>query len=130
MDAYLAASGFRPKLDHSDYVTYRRSRCFVQFHYWVEDAPAYSPMVAVGLVPWPWQRLGLSEIGLWYAIPKGAEEALYETWRFSSAAQLVEVLTRIREQVLEPYGRPLWRDTGHLAELIAKREREWRTSGS
>jgi len=124
-DHYMRQHGFGSgEADDAGYLTYSRDRVFLQLHYYVEDRPRYSPMVSVGLSDAAHLYLGFDRIGLWYAIPKGNELKDYETWRYSNADELKQVLTRIRDEVVDVYARPLWEDSKKLAELIDKRYQE------
>ena len=130
-DEYLRQHGFgKGEADEIGCLTYRRSEVFLRVYYWVEDNPNYSPMVSVGLdlrsplVP------AVEQIGLWYAVPEDAEQRNYETWLFSNREQLKTVLSRIRDEVVDVYGRPLWEDPDRLAVLIDRRNEEYKAERS
>ena len=122
---YMRQHGFgKGEADKEGYLTYRRDDVFVQLHYYVEDRPNYSPMVSVGLRDEAHLYSGFDRIGLWYAIPEGSGLRDYETWRYSNAGELKQVLTRIRDEVVDVYARPLWEKQKKLEELIEKRFQE------
>jgi hypothetical protein len=123
-DQYLQQHGFgRGEADEAGCLTYRRRQLFLQVHYFIEDSPKYSPMVSIGLADKA-HRLAFDRIGLWCAIPESSELRLYEDWRYSNADELKQALTRIRDEVVDVYGRPLWENKKKLEELIEKRFQE------
>ncbi len=122
-EAYLRRHGFEAgRADEIGSLSYDRGYCRLRLHYYVEERPRYSPMVSIGL---PGGAAGLHEIGLWYAVPQGSEVRDYGLWRFSDPEELRRVLTRIRDEVVEVYARPLWENPERLAVLIESREREY-----
>ena len=124
-DQYLRQYGFGSgEADEAGCLTYRRRLVFLQVHYYVEDRPKYSPMVSIGLSDAARLYSGFDRIGLWYAIPESSELRDYEAWRYSNADELKQVLTRIRDEVVDVYARPLWENTEKLAELIERRFQE------
>ena len=130
-DDYLRQHGFgEGEADETGCLTYHRSEVFLRVYYWVEDSPNYSPMVSVGvdlkspLVP------AVEQMGLWYAVPKDAEERNYETWTFSEPDELKLVLSRIRDEVVDVYARPLWEDPDRLAVLIDRGNEEYKAERS
>lgn len=124
-DNYLKGQGFTAgQADEAGSLTYTRERVYLRVHYYVEDSPNYSPMVSIGLVGEGILYPNFDRIGLWYAIPPSVEVREYGLWRFSNAEELEEVLTRIRNEVVDVYARPLWEAPGYLAELIEKRFEE------
>ena len=124
-DAYLKRHGFGAgRADEAGCLAYRRGRCVLEIHYYVEERPSYSPMVTIGLVPKFSLRPPLGAIGLWYAVPEGVEAHEYAAWRFSSADALRAAMTRIRDEVVEVYARPLWEESKTLAALIDRRMAE------
>jgi len=125
-DHYLRQYGFGSgEADEAGCLTYRRDYVFLEVHYYVEDRPKYSPMVSIGLSDKA-HHLAFDRIGLWYAIPESSELRDYEIWRYSNADELKQVLTRIRDEVVDVYARPLWENTQKLAELIERRFQEYK----
>jgi hypothetical protein len=90
----------------------------LEIGYVVEDSPNYSPVVAIGLAP-RWAA-GPNRIALHHCIPQDRSESEYPLWRFSNAEQLRQILTRIREGVVDRYARPLWEDPKSLAVEVAR----------
>jgi hypothetical protein len=124
-DEYMRNRGFAPgEADDTGSLIYRRDDCFLRVHYYVEDRPRYSPMVSIGVLPATSLGIPFERIGLWYAVPTGSDAKDYELWRFSDAVELKQVLTRIRDEVVEVYGRPLWENPDQLARLINRRYEE------
>jgi hypothetical protein len=124
-DAYLKRHRFGPgRADEAGCLAYRRGRCVLEIHYYVEESPNFSPMVTIGLVPKFALRPRLGAIGLWYAVPEGAEAHDYGSWRFSNADELRVAMSRVRDEVVEVYARPLWEQSKTLAALIVKRMAE------
>jgi hypothetical protein len=124
-DEYMRGHNFvRDEANDDGYVTYRRGDRFLKFHYYVEDSPKFSPMISIGLAGAAAPRPGFDRIGLWYAIPANREERDYGLWRYSNAAELNKVFTRIRGEVVDVYARPLWENPKELAELVRQRHKE------
>jgi hypothetical protein len=125
-DHYLRQHGFgNGEADETGSLTYHRGEVTLQVYYWVEDFPDYSPMVSLGVDLKSPLVLASDAIGLWYAVPPNAEERNYETWHFSNAEEMRSVFTRIRDEVVEVYARPLWDDPDRLASLIDRRAEEY-----
>lgn len=125
-EAYLRGHGFEAgRADEIGSLSYARGDCRLRLHYYVEERPRYSPMVSIGLLGGAASRPALHEIGLWYAVPPGGEVRDYGLWLFSDPDELRRALTRIRDEVVEVYARPLWENPERLARLIERREREF-----
>lgn len=134
-DDYMQGHGFaRGDADEAGGLTFRRGDRFLELDYYLEDRPNFSPQVRIGLV----RRalpFGFNRISVWSAIPEDRKERDYELWRYSNAEELKRVLTRIRDEVVDVYARPLWENPKELAALIvqnssdakAEREREIQT---
>jgi hypothetical protein len=123
-EEYLRGHGFAAgRADETGSLGYDRGDCRLRLHYYVEERPRYSPMVSIGLPGGAASRL--HEIGLWYAVPQGSGVRDYGLWLFSDAEELRRALTRIRDEVVEVYARPLWENPERLAGLIERREREY-----
>ena len=124
-DHYLRQHGFgKGEADEAGCLTYDRGEVFLQVHYYVEDRPNYSPMVSIGLTRTSPLIPAFDRIGLWYAIPPDVEERNYESWIFSNAGQLRQVLTRVRDAVVDVYARPLWENPDLLLTLLDRRYEE------
>ena len=124
-DDYLRRHGFgNGEANEVGCLTWHRGEVFLRVHYYVEDAPNYSPMVTIGLTRTSSLIPAFDRIGLWYAIPPGAEVRDYGAWTFSNADQFRQVLSRIRDEVVEVYARPLWEDPDRLLTLIDNRYAE------
>ena len=125
-DHYLREHEFgNGEADETGCLTYHRREVFVRVYYYVEDSPKYAPMVSIGLDLKSPLAAAVEEIGVWYAVPTNAEERNYETWTFSNADELRSVLSRIRNQIVDVYARPLWEDPDRLASLIDRRNEEY-----
>jgi hypothetical protein len=125
-DDYLRQHGFgKGEADETGCLTYHRREVVLRVYYWVEDNPNYSPMVSIGLDLKSPLSPAVEQIGVWYAVPPNADERNYETWRFSNDDQLRDVLSRIRDRVVDVYARPLWEDPDLLARLIDQRNEEY-----
>ena len=130
-DQYLRQHGFGyGEADETGCLTYHRREVFLRVYYYVEDRPKYSPMVSIGLDLKSPLAPAFDQIGLWYAVPPSAEERNYETWTFSDADELKNVLSRIRDEVVDVYARPLWENPDRLASLIDRRHAEYKAERS
>lgn len=130
-DHYMRANGFGDgEADETGCLTYHRREVFLRVYYYVEDRPKYSPMVSMGLDLKSPLAPAFDQIGLWYAVPPNAVERNYETWTYSNADELKSVLSRIRDEVVEVYARPLWEDPDRLAILIDRRHQEYKAERS
>jgi hypothetical protein len=128
---YLRQHGFgEGEADEIGCLTFHRRDVVLRVYYWVEDRPNYSPMVSMRLDLKSPLAPAFDEIGLWYAVPPSAEEHNYETWYFSNADELRSSLSRIRDQVVDVYARPLWEDPDRLASLIDRRFAEYKAERS
>jgi hypothetical protein len=124
-DHYLRSSGFgNGEADEAGCLTWHRREVFLRVHYYVEDSPNYSPMVTIGLTRTSRLVPAFDRIGLWYAIPPDVEVRDYGTWTFSNADEFRQVLTRIRDEVVDVYARSLWENQKKLEALIEKRFQE------
>lgn len=124
-DHYLGRHGFgNGEADETGSLTYHRGEVVLQVYYWVEDFPDYAPMVSLGL-DLKSQLVASEAIGLWYAVPPNTEAHNYETWHFANAEEMRNVFSRIRDEVVEVYARPLWEDPDQLAILIDRRAAEY-----
>lgn len=124
-DDYLRSFGFgKVEADEVGCLTYHGREVFLRVHYYVEDSPNYSPMVTIGITRTSPLIPAFNTIGLWYAIPVSAGVRNYATWTFSNAGELKQVLTRIRDEVVAVYARPLWENPDQLAALIDTRYEE------
>jgi len=124
-EKYMQGYGFGTgEADEVGCLTYRRGNVFLRVHYYVEESPNYSPMVSIGLTGAAQPHAGFDRIGLWYALPADSELRDYELWIYSNADELRRVLTRIRDEVIEVYARPLWDNEKQLAGWLKKRFEE------
>lgn len=125
----------RGEADDIGGLTYHRRNQFVTVDYSVEDRPTYSPHVEIGftrtrsrrfrsyarwLVGGSTRPIGLDRFPLWYAIPSDSQQRDYERWRYSNEAELRQALTRLRDEVVEIYARPLWENPQKLHNWIAR----------
>lgn len=109
------------KIELHGAVIFRRFDVFIEIGYELESAPNYSPRVIVGLGSSRYYEDGSSAgVPLWFVIPEDEHSVPFSLWTFSSEPQLREVLGRIRVEVLERFGRPLWERTEVLEETIAR----------
>lgn len=124
-DDYMQRHGFgKGEADEVGCLTYHGREVFVRVHYYVEDTPNYSPMVTIGITRNSPLMPAFNTIGLWYAIPPDVSARDYPTWTYSNADELKQVLTRIRDEVVDVYAPPLWNDPDRLAALIDARYEE------
>lgn len=127
LDGYFAMQEFSKSVaDPAGRVVYAGKGIFVEVSYWLEDAPAFAPMVAIGIDPGYLliSSTTFNRIGLWYAIPENVEARQYSMWRFSNAFELEISLMRIRDEVIDVYAKPLWLHPERLAALVERRYRE------
>jgi hypothetical protein len=124
-DNYMQSHRFsRGKANEIGGLTFRRGGRFVEVDYSVEESPRFCPQVRIGLLRWSTLLSGFDHFGLWYAIPEDRNERDYELWRYSNAEELRKALTRIRDEVVEVYARPLWENPKQLLALIEQHARE------
>jgi hypothetical protein len=117
-DEYMHGHGFACDEAHTGGIIYRRGNRFLELSYYLEDCPKFSPNIKVGLTGAAASCSGIDRIGLWQAIPANRAERDYELWRYSNAAELNKVFTRVRDEVVDVYARPLWENPNELAELL------------
>ena len=143
-DRYFDALGFSLSKSEATSVTYRRGRCWLRIHHYVEESPRFSPMLTAGMDsgPFPWltslacrlgfvrrapggRPLSFNEVGLWYVIPHDHPASRYSDWRFSSRQELEEVAPRLRDEVVTPCGQPLWDNPPHFETVLSNRYRDY-----
>lgn len=119
-DSYFAEQGFGVNSQTSvGGVVYLQGNVFVEISYEPETYPKYSPKILLGI-----GRNGddskwrLSAIPVWFFIPSNRPESKYPFWKFDTEAGLVEVLKRIRYELLEIYTKSLWNDVSELSKII------------
>ena len=137
-DPYFQARGFSASKSEPHSVTYRRGRCWFSIHHYVEESPRFSPMLTAGMDGGGWRTwlyrqirslrrgrrgrpLSFNSVGLWYVIPKDAPESAYSNWRFSSREELEAIVPRLRDEVVDRWGPPLWEDPRRFEEVLCDR---------
>ncbi len=131
IEPYLSLFGFsrlafeRDGEESTIVVAYSRENVLLTFSYWPEHFPNYCVMVDIGFIEGD-AVPERSRIGLWCAIP---DDKRWSTV-FRTEDELAIVLTRIRDDVLPSYARPLWDDPQQLTQLITRCYNEQEARGS
>lgn len=121
LEPYLRLFGFNwVTMKHGEeeaisHAVYTNDEVLLDFCYWAEDFPNYCVMVGIGFTDGH-LVLTRSQIGLWCAIPPDKQEQT----NFRNEAELVSVLTQIRDEILPTYAKPLWEDHQLLRQLITR----------
>ncbi len=121
LGAYLEEDGFEvSQVGPIGAVTFKRFDVFIQIGYELITRPNYEPTVVIGLGDRKYDEAGKPAfVPLWFVIRDDEPASQYPRWKFSSEAELREVLLRIKNEVLEEYARDLWQRTEALEKLLA-----------
>ena len=113
--------------DRGGRIYYRQSDVFLNVSYDVENYPKYRPSVVLGIGEDLYGQKGLAFNGVpfWYLIPSDLPERKYSFWTFSSTEDLKLVLARIKDEILEPYAKPLWESRANLEKHISNFKAEF-----
>ncbi len=119
---YFETQGFVEKeLTPGGGILYSMLRVFLEISYEPETSPNYSPTVIIGTGGKLYDEAGrLSGVPFWYLIQESLPERMYTFWTFKVQRDLESVLSRIKMDILEPYGKPLWLDPDRLETLISE----------
>jgi hypothetical protein len=120
LGSFLAAEGFHEHSATSTRVTCLRGDLAVSFAWFVEDLPDPWVAIEIGLR----SPDGLQLCGLWKEMPAGSAAAEYPTWRFRDEESLDLVLSRLLDEVLRPYGVPVWNDHERVESMLSRQADE------
>lgn len=126
LDEYLRRQGFAYKGEHRQVTAYwTLDDLFFRVGYLTETAPDYELVMGTGLSSSSplWPKSAADSVGVWRLLPTGADPGLVE-WRFDSPERLREVLQQARNDVIEPFVAPMWKDRDRLRSLIGQQARE------
>jgi len=120
-DSYFYQNSFNPiPVRHPGRrVVYSNDEEFCGFGYYDQGYPKFEIIIAIGLMNRSTYNPE-SAIGLMYDIPKSDTSANYWCCFFHDSPSLEELLTRIRDQVLPVYAKPLWDDPERLRQLLVR----------
>ncbi len=120
---YLEAHGFAHLHSGPASVMFARGEVFTQFTYWSsEDEPGFRVLVGVGLLEssQPERRPRGRAVPAWRLIPAEAPGRAFQAWAFDDEGQLLELLGRVRDLVLEAHVMPVAADPARLRGLLAE----------
>lgn len=112
LDPYFLGYGFKDCGGTSvGGVVYSRDRFFIEVSYEPETYPNYLPRILLGIGrsvnDSEWR---LNALPLWFLVPSDRPESQFPFWSFETEEALVEVLNRMRTELLDAYVKPLWLD--------------------
>ena len=119
--ASLEEDGFAvSRVEADGAVIFKRFDVFLEIGYELETAPNYSPTVVIGLGEKKYDEAGKpAGVPLWFVIRDDEPTKRYSFWKFSTEAELREVLFRIKNEVLDRHVRHLWQRTELLEKMLA-----------
>jgi hypothetical protein len=119
-EGYMTQHGFKKtRLINDVALYYFHENTYLSLSYDIMDRPRYPVLIGIGLD----KKSFFEGIGLWYTIP--AYEKLDRSyWYFSNETELEINLTRIRDEIINVYAKPLWRDELKLETFIARWNQE------
>lgn len=117
---YLEANGFTEKgLNEIEGLVFSRFGVFLEISYELEMVPQALTM-ALGVGDKKYDEGGHPCcVPYWYLLPRDRPEHRGESVRFETEAELEALLTRFRDQFLEPYAKPVWLNLDSLEKGIA-----------
>lgn len=119
-DGYMRQHGFKKSRLINDVAFYYfRESTYLSLSYDIMDRPRYPILIGIGFD----QKSFFEGIGLWYAISE-YEKLDHSFWYFSKETDLEMNLTRIRDEIIDVYARPLWGDMPQLERFIARWHQE------
>ena len=122
MEEYFHSVGFRPH--HEDRVggiVFEGHGCCVEVSYEMETSPSYELTVVIGFG----LDVYLTGVPFWFLIPPTNDAANYSLWEFQTETDLRAVLERIKWEIMEPFGRPLWENRMELKRYIDSFRKEY-----
>lgn len=120
LDQFFDAEGFSRRTSGTTEVAYERGSLFVEFSYYVEDAPNYSLIVVIGMNESPSEqdRRGAKRLPL--ALVDDSIPQSVEFWRFRSELELREILRSMRDDALLDQARTVWDDPRRFDSLYER----------
>ncbi len=117
---YFHAEGFtRHHADVIGGVIFEGVDCYVEISYEAETYPQYSPTLVIGLgASASHEGLSVTGVPFWFLIPPTNEASKYTFWKFDTQAKLFTVLEQIKNDIMQPIGRPLWKNVKDLKRAI------------
>lgn len=122
LEDYFHSEGFlRHHADRIGGVVFESGECFLEVSYEAETIPRYSPTLVIGLGSDSYDKeLLITGVPFWFLIPSTSDSSKYTFWKFGTEAELATVLNRIKNEVFQIFGSPLWRDTKALKEAVTR----------
>ena len=120
LEDYFRSEGFsRHHADRIGGVVFEGEGHFVEVSYEAETYPRYSPTLIIGLGSDAYGKaLQVTGVPFWFLIPSTSESSKYIFWKFGTEAELLAVLNRIKDEIIQPFGRPLWTDVEALKKMV------------
>lgn len=126
MEEYFHSAGFiQHHEDRVGGIVFEGHGCYIEVSYEAETFPCYSPTLIIGHGSDVYDE-GLNPTGVpfWFLIPPTSAAAKYTFWKFETETDLRAVLERIKCDVIQPFGRPLWEDGTELKKYVERFRRE------
>ena len=117
---YFSSEGFLfHRLDEIGGVVFESEKCYVEISYEAETYPHYSPTIVIGICSNVRnENLSVTGVPFWFLITFTYEASKYTFWRFGMEEELFVVLERIKNDVIKPFGPPLWENVELLKKAI------------
>ncbi len=119
-DNYMSDIGFTKIFSTGNgSIYYIKDSFFINVSYSAIIPPGFTPELLVGfLVPKSEKPRHRRRMALWNAIPDSDEDKAYSLWDFRGEDELRSVLTKIKEKIIDVYGRKLLEDQNYFIKLL------------
>jgi hypothetical protein len=106
-------------------VRYEGLDWFVECFVLLEEGPRYCPRVHIGPLPERGLMIRDRQMDILHATPIDSPLRRYNLiWRYSSAEELNEIYSKVRDLIFLPYAVPLLRNNAKLVEAIQRHSEE------
>lgn len=121
LGGYFTVYNFTPKKDKIGGVIFNNDGIFVEISYDPEAYPAYTLSIVMGFGEGAYDDWGrFTGLPLWSIVPPDNKVADYPMWNFKDEKDLTDLLNKVRDEVLEQFGRPLWENKSNLEFEVEK----------
>ncbi len=119
-DSYMSNIGLTKNIPTEiGSIYYIKDSFFIEISYRKPVYYGFTPELLVGfLVPKSEKPRPRRKIALWKAIPDEEDNTDYSLWTFSGEDELRLVLTKIRDRIIDVYGRKLLENRNYFIKLL------------
>jgi hypothetical protein len=116
---YLRRQGFVQTSVEQSRVEFLCATVVISLSYYPEDPPPRGLNTGIGIRQGDGSR---RTVGMWALIPAGEMAGRYSQWRFSSDPELESTLVRLRDEVIDLFAAPFWREPRLLVDVVDQEE--------